>query len=213
MLKPSLALGSLLGSAAVLLAAPALAQDAAPPPPPADGCHMHRPSFAELDTNHDGKLDKAELAAPMQKMADKMADKMAGRMFDRLDTNHDGSISEAEFNAARPPHGPKGRMGGWQHGWRHHGMKHQGGWRRDHDGPLPMATGHMGHGMGPMALKALDTNGDGKISFAEFSARMKARFDKLDTNHDGVLEASEWPQPPADAPAGPPENGAAPAQK
>ncbi len=56
--------------------------------------------------------------------------------------------------------------------------------------------------MGPPDFKTLDANGDGKIIFDEFIARMKTHFDRLDANHDGVLEPSELPQPPADG--GPP---------
>lgn len=44
-----------------------------------------------LDTDGDGQLSAAELAAPpMQK-----------RLFDRLDANHDGVVTEEEIAAAR----------------------------------------------------------------------------------------------------------------
>lgn len=51
--------------------------------------------FDRVDTNHDGKLSKAEFVAPAQKM------------FDHLDRNHDGVISADEL---------KPRHGDWRHG-------------------------------------------------------------------------------------------------
>jgi len=42
-------------------------------------------------------------------------------------------------------------------------------------------------------LKLFDTNGDGKVSEAEYVAYMSQGFYRMDTNHDGVLEPSELP--------------------
>jgi len=41
------------------------------------------------------------------------------------------------------------------------------------------------------AFKAVDANGDGKVSLTEASKRPLAAFDSLDTNHDGVLTVAE----------------------
>ncbi|WP_443749519.1 EF-hand domain-containing protein [Asticcacaulis solisilvae] len=103
--------------------------------------------------------------------------------FEDVDTNHDGTISKAEFQAflARMP-------------------------AHAHGGPGPdqgPRDGHMHHMM-PMDIKTLDKNGDGKISFEEFAAPMKAHFAELDANHDGFLEANELPQPPRDGGGMPP---------
>lgn len=40
-------------------------------------------------------------------------------------------------------------------------------------------------------FKAMDANGDGSISKAEFDAYNKTRFTQLDTNKDGFLTADE----------------------
>ena len=42
-------------------------------------------------------------------------------------------------------------------------------------------------------LKLFDANGDGKVSEAEYVAYMSQGFERVDTNHDGVLEPSELP--------------------
>lgn len=89
--------------------------------------------------------------------------------FSDIDTNSDGVISQAEFDAFTPK-GPEGRDGPNGHGGPHH--------------------------MGPPDLKTLDSNGDGKVSYDEFSARSKALFDKLDSDHDGALSEAELKAPP-----------------
>ena len=48
---------------------------------------------------------------------------------------------------------------------------------------------HGGRGMAMMAQA--DTNGDQKISKAEFTAAASARFDKADANKDGKLTREE----------------------
>ncbi|MFI5309488.1 MAG: EF-hand domain-containing protein, partial [Polyangiales bacterium] len=45
--------------------------------------------FEQLDTNHDGKLDKNELSAGMQ------------RFFDKADLNKDGKVSKEELSSLR----------------------------------------------------------------------------------------------------------------
>lgn len=45
----------------------------------------------------------------------------------------------------------------------------------------------------------LDTNKDGVVSRDEYKADVDARFDKLDTNHDGIVNAQEIAASPATA--------------
>lgn len=85
--------------------------------------------------------------------------------FSDIDTNKDGVISQAEFDAYRPAQAKRPPA----HAFHRHGP----------------------HDHGPHDLKALDANGDGQVTFEEFSAPLKARFDRLDTNHDGVLSGDE----------------------
>jgi EF hand len=42
-------------------------------------------------------------------------------------------------------------------------------------------------------LKLFDSNGDGKVSEAEYVAYMSQGFYRMDANHDGVLEPDELP--------------------
>jgi Ca2+-binding EF-hand superfamily protein len=121
--------------------------------------------FARMDANGDGKLDSAYRAA------------MQAKMFDRIDANHDGSISRDEFAAMHRGHDGDQAMGqpgarDGKRGGHHMGMR-----------------GHRGGGMGMM--KAADTNNDGAISQAEFTAGALKRFDAADANHDGTVTQAE----------------------
>ncbi len=135
-----------LAIGAILLVAPAIAfaQDAPPPAAGtdahADGMRMHHHAmmdWAEMDTNHDGKISAAEHAAWAKAQFEKMdanhdgfitrdemhahmkarmemaMKKHRAEMFDRIDTNHDGMISRDELDAAmQKMHGMRGHMHG-----------------------------------------------------------------------------------------------------
>jgi len=129
--------------------------------------------FARLDANHDGRITPDEMQnmrgmGRMGGMGERRAEgggDMRQHMFDRLDTNHDGVISREEFAQAHATQsGP------------------------DHDmGPPPGGPGgpEGGHGMGRMFGE------QGFVTLEQMRARALARFDRADTNHDGVLTVAE----------------------
>jgi hypothetical protein len=57
---------------------------------------------------------------------------------------------------------------------------------------------HHGHGCGMTSwdLNEIDENQDGELSFEEFSApqqkRLKAGYDMIDTDKDGLVSTEEW---------------------
>jgi hypothetical protein len=53
---------------------------------------------------------------------------------------------------------------------------------------LASAAG-LAHAQGPRGVQ--DANGDGAISAQEFDDAAKARFQRMDANHDGVIDADE----------------------
>lgn len=62
--------------------------------------------FATIDKNHNGSLDKGELAAEQQRELQLAKNVMAQQFqakFRQLDTNKDGQLSLAEFIAMAPP--------------------------------------------------------------------------------------------------------------
>lgn len=45
-------------------------------------------------------------------------------------------------------------------------------------------------------LRVFDSNGDGKVSLAEYQAHMMRGFRAMDRNHDGIIEPDEQPPGP-----------------
>ena len=56
---------------------------------------------------------------------------------------------------------------------------------------LPVAV--LAQGTVKGLFQAMDSNGDGRVSEAEYVAYMSQGFYRLDRNHDGVLESDELP--------------------
>ena len=144
--------------------------------------------FSKLDVNGDGKLDPADREA-----------RRAAR-FDRIDSNKDGQISRAEFSAMRPGMGRRGMGGHEAHDAGHDAGRdgRDGAGMADdqkdagHRGGRGMHHGRMGGGMGGMMLMHMaDSNRDGTVSKAEFTAAAANRFDTSDTNRDGQLTPEE----------------------
>jgi Ca2+-binding EF-hand superfamily protein len=93
------------------------------------------------------------------------------RVFDLADTNKNGFMEPAEFRKRmgavlnRTPPGTPGAP-------------------TKEDAQKMLAAAEA-------AFKAVDTNGDGKVSLSEASKRPLAAFDSIDANHDGVLTVAE----------------------
>ncbi len=121
--------------------------------------------FGKMDVNKDGKLDAADRAAHQ------------AQRFDNIDTNKDGALSRAEFESHRGGHD---RADGARE------AGHEG--KRGHGGR--MGRHHGGRGMEMMAQMA-DTNKDGAISPAEFTAGALTKFERADANKDGQVTAAE----------------------
>ncbi len=119
--------------------------------------------FSRLDANADGMINDADREARVAKR------------FDALDKDSNGSISREEFLAGRD-HKRGEKLAGGEDG--------KPGWKGRHGGK------RFGGMRGGMTEKA-DTNGDGSISAAEFSAAHLARFEQSDTNKDGVVTKEE----------------------
>lgn len=102
----------MIGSLYLIWAAPAVAV-AAPPPivPPkpvtrAEFISRIDAQFAAIDTNHDGKIDRNEMAAAQAKQLEQLNALRLQRLqatFKQLDTNHDGQLSFQEFSAIMSP--------------------------------------------------------------------------------------------------------------
>lgn len=135
----------------------------------------------KLDGDGDGVVTRAEAEAHSTRMFARMdvngdgkidqADREARRTqrFDRMDTNKDGQISREEFANVRRGGGDKTEAKA-KAGNRHHKRGHRGG--------------------GKM-MRMADTNNDGVISQAEFTAAALKHFDTMDANKDGRVTKEE----------------------
>jgi Ca2+-binding EF-hand superfamily protein len=95
-------------AAALSFGSAALAQNAAQPKPVsrADFVKNIDGRFNTIDTNHDGKVTKEEVAAQEQRELQLAKTRIAQQLqakFKQLDTNKDGQLSVQEFMAAAPP--------------------------------------------------------------------------------------------------------------
>ncbi len=103
----------------------------------------------------------------------------------QADTNNDGVLTRQEFDAGR--NAMFAREDANNDGQLTRDEMHRGG-----------PDGHGGRGRGRdggmHSMSSADANNDGNITRDEFLARPLEHFNRMDTNHDGVIQASERPQ-------------------
>jgi Ca2+-binding EF-hand superfamily protein len=96
----------LVTAAALVFASPALAQQNGKPVSRADLIKTLDARFSSIDTNHDGKISRDEVAAAQARDVEQAKAQLTKRWqdtFKRLDTNKDGVLSLQEFMASMPP--------------------------------------------------------------------------------------------------------------
>lgn len=147
---------------------------------------FRRQRYDATDANNDGHVDRQEYVDEyLQRFDVRLTDARAGHLrqtdtrFKALDRDKNGSISHAEFDAAG-----ERTWAGYE--------KSQDATREaaasDNRDPLKMPTSHTANGM----LELYDRNGDGLVERAEFDAARAATFAAADTNSDGVLDLAEY---------------------
>src|SRR5262245_35038940 len=99
--------------------------------------------------------------------------------FARMDTNNDGKISSSEWKGSADMFA---RLD----------SNHDGYITREEMKQNRPKNGNV-EGRGSRNLRAMDTNGDGRISRDEWKGRSEV-FDRLDANHDGFITSDERPK-------------------
>ncbi len=136
-------------------------------------------SFARMDANGDGLLNEADGEARQR------------ARFDRVDSDGNGSLSFEEFAAIRENIAE--RRG--QRGERRDDRRGERAQRGGRPGGDRMAMGGRRGGGGPnlaaLMRQNADTDGDGAISQAEYTAAALTRFQRQDADGDGTVTAAE----------------------
>ncbi|MFA5119791.1 EF-hand domain-containing protein [Zavarzinia sp.] len=158
--------------------------------------HAPPTSLAGRILSSDPKAECPDVTASWLKTADKNGDDLleldealgdATALFAEIDTNHDHFVTPAELTAYRDKTAPAAYA---DQVIRQEG--HSGG----ADPTQKRETLHPGgntfalRGI-PDPVMAADANLDFRVTEGELAARVKERFAKLDTNHDGKLDADE----------------------
>lgn len=128
---------------------------------------------AKADADGDGRITRAEFIA------------RAEASFARMDANKDGVLTPDERRPVRPAKAPRapGAVGGPF-------IPVQDAAPPPPPGGAMQARpqGMRGPGGG---MARMDTDGDGRLSRAEFDAGARTRFERMDTNRDGIVDTTE----------------------
>jgi Ca2+-binding EF-hand superfamily protein len=182
----------LIGGAALLVSAAAIAQVAPAPAPQAKAAKVHTRAevqtkvaehFARLDTNRDGAVTKAEADAARAALRAQFTERRQERRedrreqaFERMDSNRDNAISRAEWDA-------------------HAAQRQQriAAHDRDGDGRRDVRKVQFRgmHSLGGHMFEMADTNKDGRVTLQEAQAAALRHFDMADANRDGQITPDE----------------------
>lgn len=128
--------------------------------------------FNQIDGNKDGTATPEEFKTFRDAERTRIKAEVSRERFASLDADGNGQVSAEEFakaTAERGGRGPDGRRGRGGHG-----KMERVGDRGGEDGPL-----------------RADSDKDGKLTFAEFSARGLKGFTRADANKDGTVTIAE----------------------
>ena len=176
----------LIGSAALLASAAAIAQLAPAPTSQAKSAKVHTRAevqakvaehFARIDTNRDGSVTKTEADAARTAVRAQFTERRQERRedrheqaFERMDGNRDGAISRAEWDASAAQRQQRVAA-------------RAGDGRKFHGGGMHNLGGHM--------FEMADANKDGRVTLQEAQAAALRHFDMADANRDGQITPDE----------------------
>lgn len=155
-----------LGTMAIA-AQPSGSTDRRSPPARAELQTKLEQKFDAMDANRDGTLTPQERRAAMAAGRDARR----ASMFATLDSNHDGVLSPEEFAAIH--------------------RDRAAGARSDADGAVRGARHHRAGRDGVTPWRALAAYRDKPITRTQFVEAGLTRFDRIDTDHDGVISSAE----------------------
>jgi len=166
-----------------------------------------KPLFGRIDANHDGSITRAEAVRAFQSYVHRA---LIVATVKAMDTNKDGVISASEYAGPAPGFArldvnEDGRIGPRELAmvfWMPMPQSRASAASLETSltaaKPVSATTAPESARQAvtrPMALirkvMALDTNADGKVGKAEFLKACEARFDRVDSDHDGSLTRNE----------------------